>query len=73
MEELRDAPTRALAPFETRALAALNTGEDVVTEQPSADVLQMVGAIRAARQCLECHQVQRGALLGAFSYELRYR
>jgi hypothetical protein len=30
----------------------------------------MVGAIRAAKQCTSCHAVERGDLLGAFSYEL---
>jgi hypothetical protein len=30
----------------------------------------MFGAVRAAKQCLKCHFVQRGELLGAFSYVL---
>ena len=30
----------------------------------------MLGAIRAVKQCQECHEVKRGKLLGAFSYEL---
>lgn len=28
------------------------------------------GAIRAARQCLACHDAERGDLLGAFSYRM---
>jgi hypothetical protein len=30
----------------------------------------MVGAIRAVMQCIECHDAERGALIGAFSYML---
>ena len=30
----------------------------------------MAHALRAAKQCLDCHNVQRGELLGAFSYRL---
>ena len=32
--------------------------------------VRMVGAVRATTQCLDCHRVERGALLGAFSYDL---
>ena len=31
---------------------------------------QMLGSLRAAKPCLDCHNVQRGELLGAFSYRL---
>lgn len=31
----------------------------------------MLGAVRASNDCRQCHQVPRGTLLGAFSYELR--
>jgi len=30
----------------------------------------MLGSLRAAKQCLECHTAKRGDLLGAFSYVL---
>ena len=30
----------------------------------------MLGAIRSAKQCVQCHGGQRGDLLGAFSYTL---
>ena len=30
----------------------------------------MMGALRASKQCLQCHDVQRGELLGTFSYEM---
>ncbi len=38
--------------------------------ETAANTVQMLGALRAARQCTKCHQVERGELLGAFSYNL---
>ncbi|HEY8504829.1 MAG TPA: hypothetical protein VIL46_09620 [Gemmataceae bacterium] len=70
MDELRDAPVRALDDFERRALAELRWGEDLVAEA-SPQRFRMLGALRAARQCLDCHSAERGDLLGAFSYEFR--
>jgi len=32
--------------------------------------IRMVGSLRAGKDCMECHSVRRGELLGAFSYEL---
>jgi hypothetical protein len=65
-----DAPTRELDAFERRALPQLRTQEDVVIES-SGDATRMLGSLRAGQHCLECHSVQRGELLGAFSYVLR--
>jgi hypothetical protein len=70
MDELRDAKTRPLDAFEEQALAALRGGEDV-TMQEGPDRIRMLGSIRALKQCVKCHAVERGELLGAFSYELR--
>lgn len=70
MHELRDAPTRPLDAFERDALEKLRQGEDQIVAA-SADRMRMLGALRAARQCLDCHSVERGDLLGAFSYEFR--
>jgi hypothetical protein len=70
MEDLDEAPVRPLDAFENGALERLREGEDLVYEETDRSV-HMVGAIRAVQQCLECHQTQRGALLGAFTYELR--
>ncbi len=68
MDELKDAPTRELDFFERKALDRLRTDEGVVIkEQPGG--IRMVGSIRAAKHCLECHSARRGELLGAFSYE----
>jgi hypothetical protein len=66
-----DAPTRPLDAFETEALAKLWRDEDVVVKNDGDDY-RMLGSLRAAKQCLECHSVQRGELLGAFTYSLRH-
>jgi len=70
MDELAKAETRPLDGFEQAALAQLRTEEDLVTDEGDNHI-RMLGAIRAGTSCLECHHVQRGELLGAFSYELR--
>ncbi|VTT97650.1 Putative uncharacterized protein OS=Rhodopirellula baltica (strain SH1) GN=RB12558 PE=4 SV=1 [Gemmataceae bacterium] len=67
MEDLRSAPTRPLDPFEATGLVALQKGADLHT----ADGLRVLGALRNAQQCAACHEGDRGALLGAFSYRLR--
>lgn len=68
MNELRDAPVRELDAFEQQALTSLIEGEDLVTDvQPGR--IRALGSLRAMRQCLQCHEVERGTLLGAFSYE----
>jgi hypothetical protein len=70
MDELRTAPTRPLDPFERESLATLQRGEDLVVRE-TGDRLRMLGAVRATKQCLDCHGGNRGDLLGAFSYVLR--
>jgi hypothetical protein len=70
MQELKSAKTRPLTDFEAQALKALGAGEEVVTEATPNEI-HMVGAVRAAKQCTACHEVKRGTLLGAFSYDLR--
>lgn len=70
MDELRGGPTRHLEGFELPALAELRAGREIVTD-PAAG--RMLGAVRAAKQCLSCHGGERGDLLGAFSYRLRPR
>jgi hypothetical protein len=69
MDKLKDLPTRPLNEFESKALTQLFSQEDVVVDQQPTRI-QMVGALRAGKTCLECHEGQRGKLLGAFSYEL---
>lgn len=70
MDELKDAPTRPLKPFEARSLPQLRTARDTVVED-GLNTVRMLGAVRAGKSCLDCHFVKRGELLGAFSYVLR--
>lgn len=69
MAELRAAPTRSLDEFETAGLAALHKGEELFVRDRGKE-RRMLGAVRAVRQCLSCHDGERGELLGAFSYVL---
>ncbi len=69
MDELKTAPTRALDRFETEGLEKLRGGEDLVTAEASAN-LRMLGSVRSAELCVQCHGGRRGDLLGAFSYTL---
>lgn len=70
MKELAQAQTRPLTEFERRGLESLAGGEDIVTSGQTNEI-RMLGSLRAARQCLECHSAERGELLGAFSYVLQ--
>lgn len=70
MQELAEAPTRVLDPFEMTALDQLRSGEGLAVER-EADELRMLGSLRAGAQCVKCHTVKRGDLLGAFTYRLR--
>jgi hypothetical protein len=70
MDELAEAPARPLDGFETDALAQLRSGDEIVVKE-EADEVRMLGSLRAAKQCTECHSVNRGDLLGAFTYRLR--
>jgi hypothetical protein len=70
MDELRDAPTRPLDPFEVEGLERLRGGKDLFVRGSDRQA-RMLGAVRATKQCLACHGGDRGDLLGAFSYTLR--
>ncbi len=69
MDELRNAPTRPLNAREIKAVARLRSEEDVVIDE-EGDRIHMVGSLRASKECLNCHAVRRGELLGALTYEL---
>jgi hypothetical protein len=69
MDKLADVPNRPLNTFEQSALPQLDTQQDVVVNR-QPDRIEMFGALRAGKTCLECHHGDRGKLLGAFSYEL---
>jgi hypothetical protein len=66
MDALKGAPTRPLDPFEAEGLEALRKGGELHVRGH-----RMLGAVRATKQCLDCHGGNRGDLLGAFSYTLR--
>lgn len=70
MEKLAKAETRELTKFEAEALAKLHAGDDVAVEAQT-NRIEMLGAIRAMKDCRQCHEVPLGTLLGAFSYDLR--
>jgi hypothetical protein len=70
MKDLANAKTRPLTDFERQGLASLEAGEDLVSAASTNDIY-LVGAVRAVKQCTECHAAQRGELLGAFSYRLK--
>jgi hypothetical protein len=62
--------TRPLSRVEERALARLRSGNEVVGET-TRNGREVVGAIRAAGECVSCHASSAaGDLLGAFSYRL---
>src|SRR5262249_34482271 len=67
MDLLRDVPVRSLDDFEALNLPRLGRGEDVIALQTESR-LRMLGAVRAGKQCLSCHDAQRGDWLGAVSY-----
>jgi hypothetical protein len=70
MDELRDAKTRPLNQFEAKSLEGLYQGEDLLV-RARPDWIRVLGSIRARKACSECHNVEAGDLLGAFSYVLR--
>ena len=70
MDALRSAPTRPLDKFEAVGLIAIRGGDDLVIAR-DGEIPRMLGAIRNARQCVDCHGGERGDLLGAFTYTFR--
>ncbi len=70
MKNLQEAGTRPLDEFEVKATEALFKGETIVARE-TEDSLRAVGAIRASTKCLECHSVDSGAMLGAFTYQFK--
>jgi hypothetical protein len=70
MDLLQKAKLRPLDAFESAGLAELKAGKHVYIRE-EVDRLRMLGAVRATKQCLDCHGCERGDLLGAFSYVIR--
>ena len=69
MENVVDRETRKLSDFESRGLKSLADGRDTFVSA-TVNRIEMMGAIRAADNCLQCHDGKRGKILGAFSYEI---
>ena len=69
LDELGEAATRDVSEFEAAALERLKTQEDLVIDE-APERIRMVGSLRAGKDCLECHSVRRGELIGALSYEI---
>jgi hypothetical protein len=69
MTELPNMEMRELNSFEVYALRRLYAGEDLVSDTTD-DKIRMLGSLRASKDCRSCHSVERGEILGAFSYEL---
>ena len=62
-------PKRSLDEIETKSLNELRAGTDcVIAWDTDHERIQMLGAIRAKSDCLKCHAVEQGELLGAFTY-----
>lgn len=73
--------TRPLDELETKAIASLREGRNLVVQPTKFPMLTLqgtqeisgllaVGALRAKASCAKCHEVAEGTLLGAFSYKL---
>jgi hypothetical protein len=70
MAKLDRVPTRDLDFFESAGLAQLQKGKEIFA-RGQKETIRFLGAVRAQKQCLSCHDVSEGTLLGAFSYTLR--
>jgi hypothetical protein len=68
LQELGAAATRDVDAFESAALVRLRTHEDIVIDETSSRI-RMLGSLRAGKTCIECHEVRRGEILGALTYE----
>ncbi len=69
MDKLANVETRSLNGFEAHSIKQLEFDEDFVIAAKTNEI-RLLGSIRASESCLKCHSVERGALLGAFSYHL---
>lgn len=71
MDEAKTAPTRDPDEFESAGIKAIAKGQELYFGQSRTEpLLRMVGGIRAAKSCTNCHGCREGELLGAFSYTL---
>jgi hypothetical protein len=70
MDQLADiaVETRPLNNFESKAMKVLSKEGYELHSEIIENELFAVGAILAVESCLQCHSVDRGTVLGAFSY-----
>ena len=68
----KTAPKRPFDRFETEALEKLREGNDLMV-RISEQEIRAFGAVRARNECLSCHKVEVGTMLGAFTYTLHRR
>ncbi len=69
MEKLDAYKTRDMNAFEKKAIKKILEGESTVVKATNSRI-QMVGALWATKNCLQCHRAKSGDVLGAFSYEI---
>ena len=69
MRSISKADRRGLHAFEADAVAQLKAGKDAVMEVDHG-LPVVIGAVRAGDECVNCHQVKKGDMLGAFVYPL---
>ncbi len=72
LDLLSAAETRPLTEFERTGLEQLESSVDIVISGDDYHIVA-IGAIRARSECLSCHSVKRGDMLGAFSYRFDRR
>lgn len=71
-EEGKPLEKRELDKFETESLVNLRAGaERVIAWNAEENCLRVLGAIRAKENCMKCHDVKAGFLLGAFTYRIK--
>jgi hypothetical protein len=71
MEQIKKGTTRKLDAFEEKGLKELARGEDLFIIEKD-NTLRMLGALRATKSCLQCHDTAKEYdLMGAFSYTIR--
>ena len=72
MNDLKNVSRRELDRFEVAGLEELRNGEDLYARKQKGQqgMIRMLGAVRAQKHCLACHEAKEGTLLGAFSYKL---
>lgn len=72
--------SRDLSYVEIEAIVTLRSGEALSQHLPPLaddarydEAFRLMAPLRAREQCLDCHQVEKGELLGAFAYSLHPR